>query len=366
MSEKNLKILIVDDSMVFCRIIKEALADEADLSILGFAHNGVEAMVMIKEQKPDLVTLDLEMPQMDGIETLKAIQSYCAGQPAESDIGVIMVSAFTKKGAEATIKALEAGAFDFITKPSDSTEAEYLSNLKRMLLPRIHHFASLKTLGRLPCRKQQPLPEREEMSDDGVAPRIIQAIAIGVSTGGPKALSDIMPGLCMQAQVPIFIVQHMPQEFTACMAESLSKKCSHHVKVGQDEEPVDPNTVYIAPGGQHMLVRMSGAGPVISINDQPPENGCKPSVDVLFRSLPQVYGPQALAIILTGMGIDGSKSLPFLKRSGISIIAQDEASSVVWGMPGSAVESGCVEKIVALQDMVSFVGKIVSRQSTTV
>lgn len=352
MAELTVKIIIVDDSLVFRHAVQDALRGEPGIEVVGSARNGVRAMELISSKPPDLVTLDLEMPEMDGVETLKAIQAYNARHINTPGIGVIMLSAHTKKGAESTIMALEAGAFDFVTKPAESSETESIASLKRSLLPRIHHFASMRALGKQrPSSLVKPTPSRIKEKKEVPASRAIEAVVIGVSTGGPKALGDILPQLSELVKLPILIVQHMPEKFTQSLAESLAKKCSHKVKEGENGEVVDKGTIYIAPGGRHMMLRLSSAGPVISLSDQPAENGCRPSVDVLFRSLPAVFGSGVVAVIMTGMGNDGSNSLRALKRAGVSIIAQDEASSVVWGMPGSAVSTGFVDEIVSLMDL---------------
>ena len=362
-------VLIVDDSLVYRHAIEDALKDEPDIKVIGSVRNGVKAMEFIAVSQPCLVTLDLEMPDLDGIETLKAIQQFNADHALVPGINVIMLSAHTKKGAESTMQALEMGAFDFITKSETTNETESIAALKLALIHRIHHMSSLSLLGRQTHVKTQPpsLTVAEatpfEKNKSSAATKI-KAIVIGVSTGGPKALLNMLPGLCSKVTLPIFIVQHMPEKFTQSLAESLGKKCSHRVKEGTDGELVTSKTVYIAPGGRHMLLRKSGANTVISINDQPPENSCKPSVDILFRSIPVIYNGDAVAIVLTGMGTDGTKSVRALKREGVFIIAQDEETSVVWGMPGSAVATGLVDTVVPLMKIPDVVADYICRRDT--
>jgi two-component system chemotaxis response regulator CheB len=341
----TLSVLIVDDSLIFRHVVAAALEGEEGVHIAGSVRNGAKALEHIRSSPPDLVTLDVEMPEMDGLQTLAEIKKI---EAARNDlrIGVIMLSALTRKGADTTIRALELGAFDFVAKPRGASEEDSLRQLKASLLPKIHYFASRKSLGvRPPATPLRPVAAAP-------AAETINAVLIGVSTGGPKALIRMLPALCSHTTVPILIVQHMPETFTASLAESLDKKCPHTVKEGRDGEAIERATVYIAPGGHHMVVRRGiGGKAVIALNRQPPENGCRPSVDVLFRSAPAVLGGGIIAVIMTGMGSDGARSLRPLKRVGARLIAQDEASSVVWGMPGSAVATGLVDTVAALDDI---------------
>lgn len=362
MSERT-TLLIVDDSRIFRGAVAECLAGEPDIAVIGSAYNGVKALESIREQRPDLVTLDLEMPELDGLETLKAIQQLNEGDRGLPPIGVIMVSAFTRKGADVTIAALENGAFDFITKPVGVNTGENSETLRRQLLTKIRFFASRQgkrgpRTGMAPILAPPPLPRR---APEGVLPSQIKAVLIGISTGGPKALVQILPQLCAQLDLPVFIVQHMPPTFTASLAASLNGKCSYTVKEAVDQEEVAPRHVYIAPGGRHLLLRRREGKVITVVNDQPPEGGCRPAVNVLFHAGAAVYGPDLLAIVMTGMGVDGTKGIGALKRGGAYIMAQDEETSVVWGMPGSAVASGNVDEIVPLEEIPDRVVDAISR-----
>jgi two-component system chemotaxis response regulator CheB len=341
------KLLIVDDSRIFRSAIEESLSRENDIEVIGSVWNGVKAIEFIKSNPPDLVTLDVEMPDMDGIETLKAIQKINASNSQSESIGVIMVSSFTQKGADITVKALEMGAFDFITKPEGKNQDDSIEILRRQLVVKIRYFASKRVSSRLsePHITVPPLPE--------IAPEIsaasrIKAILIGVSTGGPKALTNLLPPLCERLDVPIFIVQHMPPTFTLSLAETLNIRCRYTVIEGVDNDIVREQYVYVAPGGRHMLLRKENQTVRTAVSNKPPERGCKPSVDILFRSGAAVYGRDVIAIVLTGMGVDGTKGAGVLKRAGAFVIAQDEATSVVWGMPGSVEASGNVDKVLPL------------------
>jgi two-component system chemotaxis response regulator CheB len=278
-----------------------------------------------------------------------------------------MLSAFTQKGAEVTVKALELGAFDFVTKPQSKNESESLEILQRTLLPKLINYDTLKNK----WLNKRNFPDSQILSPTNIDTvqivksknhnsRKIKVIAIGISTGGPKALTEMLPDLCKLTELPILIVQHMPEHFTQSLAESLTKKCSHIVKEAENDELIMDGYVYIARGNKHMLIRRNEENqPCIMLNDQPPENGCRPSVDVLFRSISNVYRGDCITIIMTGMGSDGSSSLYSLKRAGAYILAQDEPTSIVWGMPGSAVATGCVDEVVSLEDLPDKIGELI-------
>jgi two-component system chemotaxis response regulator CheB len=346
------KILIVDDSRIFRSAIEEGLSGENDIEVIGSVRNGVKAIEFIGSNRPDLVTLDVEMPDMDGLETLKAIQKINACARDAEPIGVIMISSFTQKGADITIRALEAGAFDFITKPESKSPAESIEILRRQLVVKIRYFASRRISGR-GLQKQEipsspPLQPAPPVQAPSYPPSKIKAMLIGVSTGGPKALAEILPPVCEQTDLPIFVVQHMPPTFTQSLANSLNTRCRHTVTEGRNDDPVQDRHIYIAPGGKHMLVRRKDSGIFIAINKQAPEKGCRPSADVLFRSAATVYEGNVITLILTGMGSDGTRGAGVLKRAGAYIIAQDEETSVVWGMPGSASAAGVTDEVLPL------------------
>ncbi len=350
------RILIVDDSLIFRKAVEESLAGEPDMAVIGSVRNGLKAVESIRSRRPDLVTLDVEMPEMGGLETLAAIQEINRADPDLPPIGVVMVSAHTRKGADTTIQALEAGAFDFITKPEAASPAESRQILRRQLLVKIRYFTSRRLFA--------PRPESAPAAVPAPAPRAVPAAAggalvVGVSTGGPKALATLLPPLCQGLSIPILIVQHMPSEFTQSLARSLDKKCRHTVLEARDGDPIRDEHVYIAPGDHHMLVRNKGEDRVTVINRQPPESGSRPSADVLFRSAAMVYGSRVVALILTGMGADGTGGAAAVKRAGGRVIAQDEATSVVWGMPGSAVAAGHADRVLPLEAIPEAVARLV-------
>lgn len=356
MPEKS-KILIVDDSRIFRSILESIFSHEEDMEILGSVWNGKKALELFEHEKPDFITLDVEMPEMDGIEMLRRLQDYYKANPREEPVCVIMVSHVTREGAAATVQALELGAYDFVEKSEAANQEEGTALLKEQLLPKIREYKKNKVKKKIfqaPCVAGKTLihPPAETK---GYHP--IKAVLIGISTGGPQALSEMLPVLSSKITQPIFIVQHMPILFTASLAESLGKKCTHTVMEAKDNVMVLDKHIYIAPGGSHLIFRKFQDGVITTISDQPPENGFKPSVDVMFRSGAAIYGGSAIGIIMTGMGSDGSQSLRHLKREGAYLIAQDEATSVVWGMPGAACATGFVDEVVPLNKIPEAVEK---------
>ncbi|MDH4224717.1 MAG: chemotaxis response regulator protein-glutamate methylesterase [Deltaproteobacteria bacterium] len=355
-----LKILIVDDSRIFRSVIDKALEGDPNFRVIASVWNGVKALEAIGTERPDLVTLDVEMPEMDGLATLGKIMEINRKTPDIPEIGVIMVSSHTHQGAKITIQSLEEGAFDFLAKPEGANLDESLAKLKSELKSKLLAFSEKSgrkqkrsVIGPIDSPQASPAPRPPTSTR-------IKAVLIGVSTGGPRALTNILPEISELIHLPIFIVQHMPPVFTRSLADSLDKKCRHHVVEANDGDVVDENKIFIAPGNRHMVVRSIGDGKTtVGLNDQPPENGCRPAVDVMFRSAANVYGGDVVAVVLTGMGVDGTNGLAPLKRSGAHVIAQDEESSVVWGMPGSAVASGNVDMISPLDKIPKAIEKII-------
>jgi two-component system chemotaxis response regulator CheB len=354
-------VLVVDDSRLFRGALEQALGGQTDIAVVGSVFNGAKALEFIRATPPNVVTLDVEMPGMDGVATLREIQAINSARPAREAVGVIMVSAFTRRGADVTVRALEAGAFDFVTKPSGPSPDTNLVTLRDEVLPRIRACArqrlrtaaapvAVKT-GRHPTTLARPSVRR---------PGAFRAIAIGTSTGGPRALSSVLPELCVRVSLPILIVQHMPAEFTRSLAESLARQTQRSVVEATDGMSLGSAQVFIAPGGRHLVLRGASSAPVLGLSDSPPENGCRPSADVLFRSVAAVFGRDVLALILTGMGRDGTAGLQAVRRAGGYIIAQDEASSVVWGMPGSAVQAGLTDDVRGLSEIAGAAAAVVA------
>ncbi|MCL1956087.1 MAG: chemotaxis-specific protein-glutamate methyltransferase CheB [Fibromonadales bacterium] len=350
------KILIVDDSRVFRSILEKMIANIPGVQVVGTVDSGLAAMEFLKIRPVDLMTLDVEMPGMDGLATLKKMLA-CKGE-LKSTPDVLMVSSLTRTGSDITLKALECGAFDFIAKPAPEIPNSQES-LNRMLNTTISAWVSRKSRGGVTPTRIGVHPAAAAagagsgftytLAKPSVHTKQIQAIVIGVSTGGPKSLADMLPKLCSMTTLPILLVQHMPPNFTKSLADSLNAKCNHTVIEGLPGTVVEDKTVYIAPGGCHMVVNSRGTHYVLDNNNDPPENGCRPSVDVLFRSAAQAYPADTLVgVILTGMGNDGTPALQYLKNKNAYLIAQDEESSVVFGMPRAAAATGLLDKVATL------------------
>jgi len=348
MSDKKLKALIVDDTSFYRMILVEILGKFSNITIVGTAENGMDALNKISSLKPDIVTLDVEMPVMDGIQVLENLYKKEVELP-----GVIMVSTVTKRGAEVTIKALELGAFDFISKPSGSEGVEESRELiRRQLFPMINAWSShkkLRSLRKLHRKQGSPVLEKKEITVHHT-PKKIDIVVIGVSTGGPNALISVIPKLPKSFPVPILIVQHMPRLFTEELANNLDKRSPVKVKEAKDGDMISAGVVYIAKGG-HQMKLIQGSKTILTINDDPPENYCKPSVDYLFRSVAHSFGKNSLALIMTGMGTDGVLGCKLMKRTGATILTQDENTSAVFGMPAAVIEAGIADKVIPLHQI---------------
>jgi two-component system chemotaxis response regulator CheB len=353
----SLRVLIVDDTVLFRRIISDALSGAPGIEVVGTASNGRLAMARIAALQPDLVTLDIEMPEMNGIEVLEAMTA------AGSKAGVIMLSSLTVRGGEMTVRALDLGAFDFLTKPEGGTAETNLALLQTRLLPMIRAFErrrEIRAILRGESPGSPPPVATPVLRVAAPVPRTVRGprrtgppfVLIGVSTGGPGALAKLLPALPADLGAPVFIVQHMPALFTQPLAVSLDKKSAIRVKEAQDGEAAQPNWAYVAPGGRQMKLTAGPQGEIIlRITDDPPENGCQPAADYLFRSAALHFPGRSIAAILTGMGRDGTEGLRMLKRGGCFSIAQDEASCVVFGMPKEAIQAGVVDTVAPL-DMI--------------
>jgi len=343
-----LKVLVVDDTAVFRKVVSDALALLPDVEVVGTANHGRAALARIAELKPDLVTLDIEMPEMDGVEVLQALKNQ------GSSVGVLVLSALTTVGGAMTMKALQLGAFDFITKPSGGGPERNRDLLRAELEPRVKAFSQRLTVRRLlaQARPGGPAapPPRPALPPRPPAARPArpEMVVIGVSTGGPTALVEILGALPADLGVPVLIVQHMPAIFTRSLAESLCLKSKLRVKEAEDGEALAANVVYLAPGGKQMKVTADGPIKRIRVTDDPPEGHCKPAVDYLFRSVAHDFPGKATAVILTGMGNDGTLGLRLIKRHGGHVIAQDEATCIVFGMPREAIEAGVVDVVTPL------------------
>ncbi|SFC39339.1 two-component system, chemotaxis family, response regulator CheB [Alkalibacterium subtropicum] len=327
----NIKVVVIDDSALMRKVLSNMINESRDMEVVDVARNGQEALKVIERSRPDLVTLDVEMPVMDGIETLKTLKERYR-------LPVIMLS--SKTNEKTTIEALELGAEDFVEKPVSIKEN--WTAFKEDLETRIRsHFPEDKRTVKV--KKSQSLVPDVLLEKKAS----LKAIAIGASTGGPKALVHVIQSISEQLAVPVFIVQHMPAGFTASFAQRLDSLSSVDVLEARDNMRIKPGTVYLAPGGKHMLIRKNK----ISLNDEPKVHGVRPAVDHLFESAAETYGKDILGIILTGMGNDGADGCESIKQSGGYILSQDKQTSIVYGMPRVVFERGLSDQVGSLTEI---------------
>jgi two-component system chemotaxis response regulator CheB len=374
----KVSVLVVDDSVVIRRLVTSVLSEDPDIEVVGTASSGRLALGKIEQLHPDIVTLDVEMPDMNGLEALAELRKKYPRLP------VIMFSTVTERGAAATLDALTLGANDYVTKPSAvGSVNEAMESVRHQLVPKIKALAERSAAiarGEVPplreSRGRRPVaaradvavakPTRRPTPAIPAPPRRttpagrVDVVAIGLSTGGPDALAQVLPQLPGDLPVPILIVQHMPAVFTRLFAQRLSAKSRVAVVEATPGELVLPGQVYIAPGDYHMTVVRDGADVRIATNQAPPESWCRPAVNVLFRSVADVYGGSTLAVVLTGMGQDGLRGCERLRECNAQIVAQDEPTSVVWGMPGIVATTGLADKVLPLEDIAA---EIVQRVS---
>jgi len=329
--------------------------------VVGAASNGVIALQRIPQFDPDVLTLDIEMPEMDGLETLRRVRRDYP------QLRVIMFSTLTERGAAVTLKALTMGADDYVAKVSNEGSLDRsMTRLREELVPRIKQFFQLPGQSRVnarPGQAQAPkappvLRTTPVLRTVKVRPKIV---AIGVSTGGPAALSAILPELPADFPLPVLVVQHMPPMFTRLLAERLHATCRLPVEEAKQGESVKVGKVLIAPGDFHLRVASRGGGVCVCLDQSTPQNSCRPAVDALFTSIGEVYGGAVIAVILTGMGQDGLRGVEILKARGASVLAQDEASSVVWGMPGAVVNAGLADRVLPLDQVVPEILRMAGR-----
>jgi len=340
-----MRVLIVDDSTIFRKVVRDTLSECPGVEVIAVASDGKSALDKIRHYQPDLVTLDVEMPVLNGIEVLRELQAM------ESKPEVIMLSAMTDHGALATTQALRLGAFDFVLKPSQSKLEESCAQLKADLLPKVKILQDRlrKQLGSAPVLEEEPV--RFDSVARSFEPGHVKVVGIGVSTGGPAALAQVLPKLPATLPVPLLIVQHMPPVFTRSLASDLDRTSKIKVHEAEDGQTILPGNAYIAPGGKQMKVATRGGHQEIVITDDPAERSCKPSVDYLFRSMAHEYGREAMAIVMTGMGDDGTMGCRLLKRHGCMVVAQEEKSCVVFGMPRQVIAAGLADKVTTLNHM---------------
>jgi two-component system, chemotaxis family, protein-glutamate methylesterase/glutaminase len=337
---QRIRVMVVDDSVVIRRLVTHALEKDPLIEVVGTAPHGAAALERIPQWNPDVITLDVEMPEMDGLETLRRLRVQ------HPQIRVVMFSTVTERGAAVTMEALALGADDYVTKVSNAGSLdESMARLIRELVPKLRQFFHIVTKATPPAGPPKPVAVPARTSLFTSEP---QVVAIGVSTGGPSALNEVLPRIPAEFPLPILIVQHMPPMFTRLLAERLANVCPLRVEEATAGMPVIGGRILIAPGDWHMRVVRDGNRPSIVLDQSVPLNSCRPSVDALLFSLDEVYRGSVLACILTGMGQDGMRGASMLKARGARVIAQDEATSVVWGMPGAVVDAGLADRVVPL------------------
>lgn len=384
---KQLRCIVVDDSLIFRKVLRDCLAEVSDVEVVAVAGDGAVALEKIRQQKPDFITLDLDMPIMGGLKVLERIRDEGI------DVEVLVVSGLTADGAEASVRALSMGALDVLLKPSDPDMRKCVEQLSMQLHDRVavittrqarrgsvrpavqaSGFCAVQPRGTCAISRNTPVntivqstrpssaPVPGQWPGHAIGKASADVVVIGISTGGPAALQKLLPALPPSLSVPVVIVQHMPKTFTASLARDLNSKCSLEVKEAADGDLLLPGTIYIAPAGsQSKIVRKRGAS-FIGVNDDPPIRSCKPSVDYLFRSAANEYGSRALGVIMTGMGNDGTEGAALIRSAGGQVIAQDELSCTIYGMPKAAFESGAVNQVLALDEIP---GAIVRASGTT-
>lgn len=336
-----IRVLVVDDSVVVRQIVSDALRTDPELQVVGLAPNGRVALEKLADANPDVITLDMEMPEMDGLTTLAELRKR------NSQVPVIMFSTLTERGASATLDALAKGASDYVTKPSGQRNVQQtMERIRSELIPKIH--ALHKRRGNAP-RKPSSFDTYPNLPKPSTGP--VSLVVIAVSTGGPAALAEVVPRLPAGLRQPVLIVQHMPPMFTRVLAQRLASTCPLLVKEAVHQDRLQPGVVLIAPGDYHMRVAGSPREAWVTLDQLPQENGCRPAADPMFTTAAQVYGPGVLAIVLTGLGHDGTKGAAQVRKVCGQVWAQDEASSAVYGMPRSVQEAGLATRSLPLSQV---------------
>ncbi|MGY1594747.1 chemotaxis response regulator protein-glutamate methylesterase [Geodermatophilus sp. SYSU D00708] len=338
-----IRVMVVDDSVVVRKIVTDVLSQDPAIEVVGTAVNGRIAVGKLEQLKPDLVTMDIEMPEMNGIEAVRAIRA------TRSRVPIIMFSTLTERGAAATLDALSAGANEYVTKPANvGSVAASMESVREQLIPKIKALTGrpvtagpIRAAAAAPVRAAVPAPRQGAVKQPAV-------LVIGSSTGGPEALAKLLPQLPATLPVPVLLVQHMPPVFTRQFAQRLDRLCPLRVVEAVDGTPLAPGTVHLAPGDHHLTVRGAARGLVTALGQGPAENFCRPAVDPLFRSAVDAYDGAVLGLVLTGMGSDGRVGAGRIREAGGSVVVQDQATSVVWGMPGAVASAGLADEVLPL------------------
>lgn len=359
---RRIRVLVVDDAVVVRRMVTDVLAADPEIDVVGTAANGRIALQKITQLTPDLITLDVEMPEMDGLTTISEIRRTWTTMP------VIMFSTLTERGGQSTLEALSRGATDYVTKPANVGSVtvaqqrirdELIPKIKGLCAGILAQAAQLAAPAAVPrttaptaaapaARPLTGLTGAFDLAPTPLSPLAPRVVAIGSSTGGPNALIEVIPKLPALFPVPVVITQHMPPMFTRLLADRLSNLSRVPVREAQEGDVIRPGTVWVAPGDHHLVLKRVEDKVIATLTQAPPENSCRPSVDVMMRSVVECYGAQVLAVILTGMGQDGLRGCELVHDTGGGVLAQDEASSVVWGMPGFVAKAGIANAVLPL------------------
>lgn len=353
---RRIRVLIIDDSVVIRRILGDVIAADPSLEVVGAAANGRIGLQMVTQLNPDVVTMDVEMPEMDGLTTVRELRKTHRRLP------VIMFSTLTERGASTTLDALSAGASDYVTKPSNvGNVGEAIRRISIDLIGKIKALCGMKASPAAAAALPALRPVRPKPLVGGTTgtagTTFVRLLAVGSSTGGPVALASFIGGLEANFPVPVIITQHMPPMFTRMLAERLSLGGKLKVKEGAAGDILQPGHGYVAPGDYHMTVHRQDGQFRIALNQQPPENSCRPAVDVMFRSAAEGFGAGVLGVVLTGMGQDGMLGARQIREGGGEMIVQDEATSVVWGMPGAIARDGSADVILPLDQIADAVNR---------
>ena len=373
--DRPVRVMVVDDSIVARRLLTRWIGAEPDMMVAGCSCTGREAVERIEECNPDVVVLDVDMPELDGISALPLLLKK------KRDLVVIMASTLTRRSAEISLRALSLGAADYVPKPEAAGNAAAAESFHRELIDKIRSLGRRGMFARQAkpaAVPRQPLPELGRRAGafppaEAPAPFSLRPFAtsaprvllIGSSTGGPQALTTLIGQIGATIErAPILITQHMPPTFTTVLAEHLARASGRRVHEAEHDEAVVAGGVYVAPGGRHMRVVRGREGPLIALGDDPPINYCRPSVDPLLSSAARVWGSGSLALVLTGMGSDGSRGAAEIVAAGGSVIAQDEATSVVWGMPRSVAQAGLCSAVLPLWQIAATVNRLFAGERT--
>jgi two-component system chemotaxis response regulator CheB len=366
--EEPLRVMVVDDSVVIRGLISRWIGAEPDMVVAASLRTGLEAVNQIERINPDIAVLDIEMPELDGISALPKLLAK------KRDLIIIMASTLTRRNAEISFKALSLGASDYIPKPESTRETSAADIFRHDLIQKIRHLGAKvrrkpaaapgpslapSALAREPAVRPVPAAAPQTLVKRAFSTQVPRVLLIGSSTGGPQALMSVVSELgSVIDRFPVLITQHMPPTFTTILAEHLARTSRRPAHEATDGEPVKPGQIYLAPGGKHMRVARQGVDALIALDDGPPVNFCKPAVDPLFISAIDVWHGGILAVILTGMGSDGMRGGKEIVAAGGSVIAQDEATSVVWGMPGAAANAGICAAILPLNQIAPKVSRL--------